>query len=788
MSGMPGFPPLADADVTALRKLVSQGRAVILCEGNFDGVCAEPEQVLRDPFGADVVDWRIGSAQTEQSRHRLARALGDEWGGALAAAATGAAALLAPVAALLVGSGEAGVILLRRWLSRDTHRDSGDLLGEALPAALHALADREKRTFVLLQATQPGAVLVLRTLGAIRLQPGGENVTVLVGLTSQDSASDDAARSVLDEVAQLEARHLASRWPVTRLDHERLDGWLGPIDPDMADLLLSLSGRSDVAAAALWREWRAADFVERLGDCWRQRPGRLEPIHALVTDVLARLPTGEQEVAYDALGLGALQGQTFSGLAAVSAAAALNGLPPDRAIPRLLDIFVSADFGVLQLAHVEGQGLAPEAVSSGVTTTYGFRHPVAVTYLRSALGEDQTAYTRVLVEHLQKHHRTDALFDADIARLAASVGESSIARSFAMRAKAQHELADAMAWWTAVLTLARTEPPTAALAGLLTSAAIDACHLGWHDTATQLSDASLGMWRQVDASSALLEETFHWAGVANREVGNGSKSFALLQMAYAVALREHVKAPSSAEWIDRFAMTSRSLGDALCKSGRLAGLRLLEDSVSHERSLTAGSARLESEASGESARAIRQERLAGALHDLATTLSEVREHQRAIELIKEAESLRERVLRADPRPNAHRRHDVTVHACGYIHWHAGQLSQAMEYLMRAAQNRERMLLGPDMSPGDRFDYARTLQMIGLVHQGLGEMNEAIQPLEAAIAQKRLVVQHERIPHTARSLALSLETLAVSLAAVGRSTDHDVALDEATHLREAANHA
>jgi len=276
----------------------------------------------------------------------------------------------------------------------------------------------------------------------------------LILLVSLPDAPRDVAEvgeghpaGVREAAKQVQRRNAEWFWvpPLTAAALERL---LAPVEPEVADYVARYS-HDDLSAMALWEALVRDGAVTRDGGAWTATEDLRTWAGRRIEETLASAldnDTDRIRRLYALLRHGAVQGSVFCGESA--ARAALEGLSPgfdrslhaDRALDQLID-------DLDELADAHPTGLLQPATQlgrdeQGTVWEYRFTSPWLPSWLETTLPVyDRLVYPQRLFDQLVVRHRTNGLFDADVARLARHAGHHDIAALYRGRVDTRQRLA-----------------------------------------------------------------------------------------------------------------------------------------------------------------------------------------------------------------------------------------------------------------------------------------------------------------------------------------------------------
>jgi tetratricopeptide (TPR) repeat protein len=244
-------------------------------------------------------------------------------------------------------------------------------------------------------------------------------------LTKSSAGSDDSLLPwgpVVVEASHMHSSGRATWLSLPPLDRETIDRWIGPVSPDLAALLMELSGGEDLLAGNIWTSWIKHSFVVEAGDEWVLDSRNKEPVSVgLLAVLLARVSADKVWVAEKTLEYAAWWGDSFSVDAVVKCAAQATGLTGEE-IADLLDDLTQHE-GHPWLLKPAGE---PETRLSEGELIYRWRYSFDSSLVAAILRARSASYGLSMLRDLyaagKSIHSDGRAFASDLARLALASG------------------------------------------------------------------------------------------------------------------------------------------------------------------------------------------------------------------------------------------------------------------------------------------------------------------------------------------------------------------------------
>jgi NTP pyrophosphatase (non-canonical NTP hydrolase) len=256
---------------------------IVVAVGNYRGV-------FRNLLGGRLGVAGVRVAAPDSSLRERPDALPSDVRDKLIATLGGAAALINPIAGLLVSAGDLGVTLLRRWQETPQPQLQPQMV---LFDTLKAATASGPTVLLFEDITAPGRELIwqISLYHATRLPD--RSLLVVVGADGPERLEqvngDDSLVGYPPILKQVKAAVLANRaswcW-FPPLSVARVAEWVGPVDDDVAERLIAVSGGNDDIAARRWDEWVESGHVSNVRGRW-STTGIDDPIERDLLEVLS---------------------------------------------------------------------------------------------------------------------------------------------------------------------------------------------------------------------------------------------------------------------------------------------------------------------------------------------------------------------------------------------------------------------------------------------------------------------------------------------------------------------
>lgn len=510
------------------------GSHVLLCTGNYRGLMQSLKGISRTSRGR----WQVVSSTAPGDTLRtLTSEFGDETASFFEEVLV--SGLPGPLAALVKATLKAG----RGSLARSRRKRSLDGITPVFDDYWIYLEENAGRrpTILISDLSAPSATAFLRAFAAYLAATNElRDAPLLIAIGLDEASADallkempDGTRAMKEDYGShlsINALHLP---PLRRASIKR---WLGSMDDDVADLLITAAGAEDGVAGTLWSEWCRQGFVVRSNRRWtltqngtRELPRRLEGAIASFE------PSSSAEIARSVLHASALFGTSFSGRAVVTAVSEFSST--SNAEVRAVLSQLSLQRRPLFVAVSEPTG----KVDRHIHPTYRWQADLlrehALKDLKSRQGlkvEKRLALelcNALLLDPDEAHRHRDVVLR--LFRIHPVAGQLE----HLVRSLRRTDL-DATVYWTWLLTLAQYERPSTELTIDLARACWKAASRGYLQVGTALALRSLASLPDVPLSDDQRWDLLISCGRALLRSGHNTEAAKALEQAEVLVARE----------------------------------------------------------------------------------------------------------------------------------------------------------------------------------------------------------------------------------------------------------
>ena len=764
MGKKPSAAPLAsDLDVARLNGMLAevldtgQGQVAVVV-GNSGGLLANLEAIL--PEG-----WRYVDADGDQPAARL---LGD-LAGALTALAGAAAGLDHPLLAVAFQAGEVGRVLLMKRLAADRPQ-TGQVLDPVglLWEILTHLAEAAPTVVSLGQLPPAEGRWVLQQLALRRRnhQLAGRLLVVVSVGDGPESPPDDASSRAWPEdiemAAGLAREGQVAWWWRPVLVVEDVAHWLGPIDPELAESLVALSGGSDDEASALWARWVNSGYAHQEDGRWAADGP--EVVRQAVFDILAaRLQPPGSDLALEALTWGALIGDSFPGDAA--ARVVVDDHRTDttvtiESVTDLLDELCEQGPGVPYVLRSDDYVDGVVDGQERHVWRYHFADRLAAELLRkrdlvpAREGSDsvRAAYRQRVFDALLSLPELGGQDLLEVAELARACGRVDLAESLTHQAATLARLRHLTVEAATLLALATDAGPEVPLAERLANAAFHLMHVGFLALADRCGQAAVARL-ETEHTPASTQALAHLrAGDVKDWMGDAGAALPHLRRAASLYAQLAAHDPSQ---VASYAQSLGSLGLAIRNAHNA---RIALPYLSKADSLFAQLAADQPTPTHTHDRVI-------ILSLLGNATREVYDAATALPHLVQAERLARQLATDHPNPTHTRRRALALRDLGAATRQSCDAATALPHLVQA-ERLARQLATDHPSPTHTHDHALTLCLFGVATRDAYHAATALPHLvEAERLARQLAIDHPT-PNATRGHAITLQALINCRAALG----------------------
>ena len=748
MGKKPSAAPLAsDLDVARLNGMLAevldtgQGQVAVVV-GNSGGLLANLEAIL--PEG-----WRYVDADGDQPAARL---LGD-LAGALTALAGAAAGLDHPLLAVAFQAGEVGRVLLMKRLA--AHRpQTGQVLDPVglLWEILTHLAEAAPTVVSLGQLPPAEGRWVLQQLALRRRnhQLAGRLLVVVSVGDGPESPPDDASSRAWPEdiemAAGLAREGQVAWWWRPVLVVEDVAHWLGPIDPELAESLVALSGGSDDEASALWARWVNSGYAHQEDGRWAADGP--EVVRQAVFDILAaRLQPPGSDLALEALTWGALIGDSFPGDAA--ARVVVDDHRTDttvtiESVTDLLDELCEQGPGVPYVLRSDDYVDGVVDGQERHVWRYHFADRLAAELLRkrdlvpAREGSDsvRAAYRQRVFDALLSLPELGGQDLLEVAELARACGRVDLAESLTHQAATLARLRHLTVEAATLLALATDAGPEVPLAERLANAAFHLMQVGFLALADRCGQAAVARL-ETEHTPASTQALAHLrAGDVKDWMGDAGAALPLLQQAEALFAQLAADHPTPTH-THNHAYALRDLGNATRRAHDAATALPL-----HQQAET-----LFAQLAADHPTPTHTQAHAYALQDLGNATREAYDAATALPLLQQAETLFAQLAADHPTPTHTQDHAIALRDLGSATRRAHDAGAALP-LLQQAETLLAQLAADHPTPTHTHTHAYALLDLGTATREAYDAGAALpllQQAETLLAQ--LAADHPTPTHT-----------------------------------------
>ncbi|MDY7101829.1 MAG: tetratricopeptide repeat protein [Actinomycetota bacterium] len=755
--GPPPVPTRVREEIVARARSLRDGEPTIplVLAGNHRGILGQVADLAGD--GVRVLR---PAANTVAARRTLTASLGAEPTEQLVALCGPAADVIVPIVASVTAADvEVGPVVEKAL----GNRENDETVLPALVRDVLATSAADTPTVVVFDAVDQPPRRLLWDLTTYTLAPGRvDDLLVIVGTDGPETLERGDGDDPLAVEARVErqvraalAAGMVDRLWSPPLDADRVEEWLGSIDPGLAEQLVAVADGDDVSALRFWKLWTDAGHVTRDGDRWVRDDAVAEPVGADIDAVIEAqsIPETDRATTRSALRIAALCGPVFSGTAVftVAAAEAGDGVGRDD-VEDLVDL-VTPDGSSTDRWLVRSVDHVKVGRSGGETEThwrYLFGSPDHQRLLRSEVPPaDRPRLARALLSAAVRAHGTNPPYLPVLASLARTAEHPVDAGRLMTAADAEADVRLVRVRGRLLVDAAAAVPPVAGVGEQLVAAARALLNVGAAPDAELVTRAALDL--DEDVLAAMVRATAQrLLGVARREQGDRDEAAELLRVT-ATEQRDRLADEPDDRHRRGLAAALFDLGVTEALQRDLDGaardlgeaVELLEEVGGTDEQTAAGAAGTRD--------------LAMARRHLGVVQRDRSELDDALANLREAVDSLRTLTERQPTAIHQRELALALRGLGSTQRRSGDLPDAIASLEDGAA-RIRAVALTSRAPNDVRELGRALHELGVAQREHGMVAESVASLTLAQRQFADLVKNQRTPQHQRDLANATKDL------------------------------
>jgi tetratricopeptide (TPR) repeat protein len=660
----------------------------------------------------------------------------------LLAVFSGAIGLINPIASLVITAGDlAATALFEQWQKCPPEEMKAH---RVLLDAIDASAGKGPAVLLVDDITEPGREILWQTLLYHVKWIRRHQLIVIVGADVRASfGSADPVNTVpevtpivlqIQEAVRLER---ASWWTIPALDFSRLRSWLGPIDRNLARLLIAISGGDDEEAGRCWSRWTHAQFVRKARSGEWTTEGGYDPLETEIASVVFER---------------------------------LKGRP---ILPAVVDQFGLARRG-LELASLSGSAFSIRAVCELLSREDDRLEPGGIARL---LGELTPRTNKPwLIEDLAESVQGGTVQESALSTPCKLVSEELIAflaGTWAISHDEAEKRGTALALLQAIRDLHNDDP------------IFDECALNLAVLAElpdvafryELRRAAYGRARQLTIRAHLLLDSVgddllaipDLVATTNELLASGQLSLALQLARHGFESIEAIR--STKIRADVYMVYGRSLMATRSVQG---GVAVLAESLRLRRVISEGNR----------SNLVSQQDLATALHDLGHGYLEIERANMALPLLREAADISRVLSGSNPTDmGLQRALEVVLVSLGRTYTVTGDLSNAVSKLEEAVALRNLLIDQDPDNPSYLRELSTELRSLGTAYRRYRRPLDAINVLERSVKIVEKILDTDPTSASHRlTLALAANEQGLAYQDAGRISDAIASLESSVRVR------